>query len=307
MLTVKMRRRLDILLADDGSPHALAAIHLVNDLPISRAALPKSSITLLEVVEPGAAYDAELRKADLEQATALLEPKGLALHPEIVSGTPAETIIAHSKQLKPDLIVVGARGRRAFEPRLGSVAQRVVEAADYPVLVVRSPYQGLKRAMLVTDGSACSQVAAQYVARFPLPAQIDLHVLTVLTPFAEVKSGSWHSDVQGADGSRPEMPLTAPENLWLFSEPEALTYLEQAAEALRPEYPTVAVTLIRGDPGEEILGYVKAQGIDLVVACARGRNKDSACLLGSVAQRLVAEAACSVMVVKGRPRLLAMR
>jgi nucleotide-binding universal stress UspA family protein len=54
------------------------------------------------------------------------------------SGNPAEEIIALTKDLRPDLIVIGSRGHgRLAGLLLGSVAQKVLAHAACPVLVVR--------------------------------------------------------------------------------------------------------------------------------------------------------------------------
>ena len=85
-------------------------------------------------------------------------------------GSAPEQILAITESRKTDLIVMGAKGLRAtIGILLGGVAQQVVEYAHCPVLVVRAPYQGLRRILLVTDGSTHSQRAARYLGQFPLP------------------------------------------------------------------------------------------------------------------------------------------
>ena len=82
---------------------------------------------------------------------------------------------------KPDLLVVGAKGLRAtFGILLGGVAQQVVEYANCPVLVVRTPYEKLLRVLLVVDGSSHSQCAVEYLTRFPFPERSDVRVMHVL-------------------------------------------------------------------------------------------------------------------------------
>ena len=64
---------------------------------------------------------------------------GLSVHGEVLNGDPFEEIVAHAREHEADLIVMGHVGRR---PRnkvlLGSVAERVVEFAPCPVMVVKS-------------------------------------------------------------------------------------------------------------------------------------------------------------------------
>jgi nucleotide-binding universal stress UspA family protein len=57
-----------------------------------------------------------------------------------VSDTPADAIVAHAKQLRIDLLIVGTHGRQAADRLLmGSVAERIVRTAPCPVLTVRHP------------------------------------------------------------------------------------------------------------------------------------------------------------------------
>ena len=57
---------------------------------------------------------------------------------ERMEGDAAERILNLSKREKPDMIVLGSRGRGAFkELLLGSVSHKVTNHAGYPVLIVR--------------------------------------------------------------------------------------------------------------------------------------------------------------------------
>jgi nucleotide-binding universal stress UspA family protein len=54
-----------------------------------------------------------------------------------LAGSPATEIVAHAQKTGADLIVVGTHGRGGFaHAMLGSVAERVVQKARRPVLVV---------------------------------------------------------------------------------------------------------------------------------------------------------------------------
>jgi nucleotide-binding universal stress UspA family protein len=56
--------------------------------------------------------------------------------------------------------------------------------------------------------------------------------------------------------------------------------------------------LRRGDAATEIMEYVKAADVSLIVAGSRGLSPVRAWLLGSVSRKLVHYAPCSVLIVK---------
>jgi nucleotide-binding universal stress UspA family protein len=55
--------------------------------------------------------------------------------------------------------------------------------------------------------------------------------------------------------------------------------------------------VVAGDPSEEILGYIAAHGIDLVVMGTHGRKGLDKVIFGSVAERVVKSSPVPVMVV----------
>ena len=74
--------------------------------------------------------------------------EGLAVRPLVLAGAPAEAILEAARREDADLIVLGTHGRRGAERFvLGSVASRVVSAAECPVITVRaqqdSPVAGM--------------------------------------------------------------------------------------------------------------------------------------------------------------------
>ena len=66
------------------------------------------------------------------------EKAGLKAKSILVKGEPHDQIVRHAKNLGIDMIVMGTYGRRGAQRILiGSVAERVIEYAPCPVLVVR--------------------------------------------------------------------------------------------------------------------------------------------------------------------------
>ena len=60
----------------------------------------------------------------------------------VVTGIPAEEILAKAEAVKASLIIMGTHGRRGFDHFIfGSTAEKVVKTASCPVLTVRPPKQ----------------------------------------------------------------------------------------------------------------------------------------------------------------------
>jgi nucleotide-binding universal stress UspA family protein len=77
-------------------------------------------------------------------------------------------------------------------------------------------------------------------------------------------------------------------------------YWQQQLETIRPVNPRIAVShvLLQGDPATEIVRYARDAGADLVVMGTHGRTGVERLLLGSVAEKVLRDAHCSVLVVK---------
>ena len=71
-------------------------------------------------------------------------------------------------------------------------------------------------------------------------------------------------------------------------------------ESVRPTNSKIPVThvFMEGDPAEEIVRYADDAGIDVIVMGTHGRTAQERQLMGSVAERVMRDAPCSVLVVK---------
>ena len=289
---------MNLILAVDGSEHSAAAARLVRDLPLPR----ESSITVLAVLMPrNASEHAGLEKA-LNDTKEILREVKPSVKTELLTGYPAEQISEYAEEHVPDLIVLGAKGRRAtLGILLGGVVQQIVEYADDPVLVVRAPYEGIQRVLLVTDGSIHSQRATSYLGKFPVPDLAEVHVLHVQPPVPSpvLIARSWPA---GSETMAPVPTYESEEMLAKQAEEE-----ESQGETLLAE--TVAElgnygleaqgVLLRGDAATEIIQYANENQVGLIVAGSRGLSQMRRLLLGSLSRKLVHYAGCSVLIVKG--------
>jgi nucleotide-binding universal stress UspA family protein len=287
-----------ILLALDGSEHALVAAEVVHSLPLP----PGSEVTVLVVFPKDSALDQAVQPSTLERAKGILEREGAGLAWQEQHGHPAEQISHFADEQKPDLIVLGAHGLHAsLGILLGGVAQQVVEHTRWPVLVVRAPARALRRVLLVTDGSPDSQQAASYLGQFPLLPSAEIQALHVLSSHlpSEVMAPNWPV------GPRLVPPLPTSEALAanLAQRSEALereghAIVNEAVQGLKAAGLEPSSRLVRGDAAAEIIQYAKTNNVDLIVAGSRGLSAVKGWLLGSVSRKLVHYASCSVLVVR---------
>jgi nucleotide-binding universal stress UspA family protein len=144
-----------ILVAVDGSSPSLRAVDLAADL----AAKYRAELLLVNVMPAQAAFDPTLRdfarseglegspyavfqafgNKALSDAQTHANDAGVSqVTSEIASGEPADVILGAARERSIDLIVLGRRGRGQLSALLlGSVSQKVANAAPCPVLIVR--------------------------------------------------------------------------------------------------------------------------------------------------------------------------
>jgi nucleotide-binding universal stress UspA family protein len=135
-----------ILNANDGSDPAFKALKLALDL----AKQNKSELHMASVEEVVSfpeligEVETERKNADhrykqvVKRAKAMAREKDVRLETHVLIGHPVRSIVDLAGELGADLLVIGATGHSAlYERMLGSRADRVVQLASCPVLVVK--------------------------------------------------------------------------------------------------------------------------------------------------------------------------
>lgn len=288
----------NLLLAIDGSTHADAAIQFVRAIPIPE----NCQINIISVLIPrNAQYHVVLENVLESAREQLQERNNNQIHTHLLTGYPAEQIVAFAEESKPDLTVLGARGLRStLGILLGGVAQQVVEYARCPVLVVRGPFRGIQKALIATDGSDHSRYALQYIQDCPLPKDVIFHVLNVLPPeFTPDALGQyWRMDMEFSPLFFTDQMQEQINQQKIAEEESGKILLQEAIESLKNlQHPLISV-IRRGDAATEIIDYANAEKIDLIISGSRGLSEFRGWLLGSVSRKLVHYANCSVLIVK---------
>jgi nucleotide-binding universal stress UspA family protein len=137
----------NILLAVDGSEHAVRAAKMAGDLARNMKSESLRIVVAFSHIpaylgEPNMqeAIDARLQEAEKILQNALDEVGKIPgeIKTELIEGSPAEAIINVAATRNSKLIVMGSRGMGSLGSLLlGSTSQSVVSQAPCPVLIVR--------------------------------------------------------------------------------------------------------------------------------------------------------------------------
>lgn len=287
-----------VLLATDGSVNARVATQWLMVFPLSptteilvlaaAAAIPP----VLDAPVPQSVFDAALADAHeaADAALAVLRKRWPETSARVVDGEPRHVIASTAADWGADLVVVGARGLGAFKRLLlGSVSTAVVHHAPCPVLVVRGRPRELLTAVVAIDGSPHSRAAARFLAHLPLDPALTVRLIGVVEP--QTPSLRAPAAVPGV-GAAVEH----------FAEQQRVE-LDKALEEVAGDFEAKARVerAVRiGSPAGEILSI--AERADLVVVGARGLGPVDRLLVGSVSERVLQHARCSVLVVKHAAR-----
>jgi nucleotide-binding universal stress UspA family protein len=243
--------------------------------------------TLWERVQRGAA---ERVDALVDQARA----EGLEAVGEVCEGPPAEGIRLSVERLGADLVVLGTHGHRGIERiLLGSVAERTVRTAPCNVLIARAegreaqPRATPGRILVASDFSehsaravsAAKGLAQRFHARLHLVHAFGLPVVTT-SPYDVVLTGAILDEARA----------------------RARRSLEEAAQELSAAGVDVEVHLAHTPAAEAITEHARELAADLIVMGTHGHTGLKHTLLGSVAERTLRTAPCSVLTVKTAPR-----
>jgi nucleotide-binding universal stress UspA family protein len=147
-LTLKFENIKKILIPTDGSDYSIRAAEYGLSIAKMLGAEVMVVYVLDTIVLDQIAKVTERENVDRElkqdgqryinYVLTLAEKQGIKAASLLVKGKPFEQILYIAKSLSMDLIVMGTYGRRGAERILvGSVAERVIEYATCPVMVVK--------------------------------------------------------------------------------------------------------------------------------------------------------------------------
>jgi|SRR6516225_8362334 nucleotide-binding universal stress UspA family protein len=135
-----------ILHANDGSEHAFHALAFAialarqNDSELHMISVEEIDYMpeFIEEVREEAGTAARRYHTVIQRARAMADENHIKLHANVVAGHPVRDIVDFAVKINAKLLVIGATGHSALYERLiGSRADRIVQLALCPVLVVK--------------------------------------------------------------------------------------------------------------------------------------------------------------------------
>jgi nucleotide-binding universal stress UspA family protein len=195
--------------------------------------------------------------------------EGLDIEVRFQTGSPVYgEILAAAEDIKPQLIIMGRKGKSGLERLLvGSVTARVIGSTSYKVLVVpRKAVLSLNKILVASDGSPAGHKAGQIA--LDIAKRTGCQLTAVTAGYGELD---------------PKQAKTIVREL--------------AAEAKRQDIPLIPLTP-GGRPEDAIIQVATAKETNLIIMGSRGLTGLKRLFMGSVAERVIGQAACPVLVVK---------
>ncbi|HAM49741.1 MAG TPA: hypothetical protein DCP92_03260 [Nitrospiraceae bacterium] len=203
----------------------------------------------------------------------------------LCEGESPDVIIDVAKGKKADLIVLGTFGRKGLRRLLmGSVISDVIGKSPIDVLVVKTPCNkctGQYKSILVPfDGSEFSKKA---VARACELSKIDGSSITALYVIPQYEE-------------MVEFFSTSSIKKRLYQEADKI--INAAVSLASSQGITIQKEIVQGHSADNIIEATKKQNNDLIIIGSHGYSEIDKAIIGSTAERVIANASCPVLVVR---------
>lgn len=293
-----------ILIGYDGSKCADAAL-----IDLQRAGLPEQAeVTILSATDvflppkadnetnpesfpPYVPYEVKLARERAGKSFAEAEKLSIRAREKIIKSFPAWTvnaeacadsphwaIINKSRELKPDLIVVGSHGRNALGRFfLGSVSQKVLYETSTPVRIARGrdlPADEPVKLVLGTDGSADSRAMVETVAGRNWKKGTQIKIVTAFETYHQ-------------NPVEPDIQISRIRDIQ-----------ETALEKLDKNGFEVTALITDEDPKQFLVREAEKWNADCIFLGAKGHRFFERLLVGSISSAIAVRAHCSVEVVR---------
>lgn len=239
-----------------------------------------------------------------DQFADLLGSHQFSLRTEIIDGSPSLAILQAAAEFPADLVVICAQGLSPPDHHyLGAAAHKIAHYADCSVLVAR-PFNLSQPlgVVLAIDGSPEAQQAVDFLCSLSLSQWAYVTVVGI----ADVGAGFPVNKNLSPDDAVVSYSTELSSKSVAHSPQAVHDALIEAAEVrvaqvvrrLRRCGAQVSSIIRVGNPAEEILNIAKEQSAALIALGARGQTRIEPFPIGSVAQKVVKYARCSVLVAR---------
>jgi nucleotide-binding universal stress UspA family protein len=215
----------------------------------------------------------------------------------VARGPAAETILEHARQEHISHIVMATHGYSGLKRWAhGSVAERVLQTATVPLLLVRVGEQDVekdwrepmscRRILVPLDGSLLAEQILPVVTQ--VAETLDAELTLFQVPIAHVSgwmTGEWYLPVQGVLETAEE---------------DAAAYLESVAGGLRERGLETSTATAIGSVANCIIDYAEVNRVDLIAMCTHGRTGLARWALGSVADRVLRAGSTPILLVRAQ-------
>jgi nucleotide-binding universal stress UspA family protein len=273
-------------------PAELVLLCAVSVPPDVQESLQKASL------KPDALFEElEIEASEyLEAMSHLMSKAELNFSHVVLRGLAADAIVEYTEQNDIQLIAMASHGYTAIKRWThGSVAERVLQSAPVPVLLVRAQ-EGVKeglpepracrRVLVPLDGSTLAEQVLPAVIPIAMALGCEMTLFRVPVGYsAGPLSGRWY----------------VPQNSSLENADEdAQFYLERLASHLRLQGIEVSTATRLGPVAKSIIDYAEDNDVDLIAMCTHGRTGIARWALGSVADRVLRAGDKPVLLVRAR-------
>ena len=230
----------------------------------------------------------ELRQALLDAGRTVVERSRTLLPAETSSirtlceaQDPVSFILDSATKIKPDLIVMGTRGRsRMMEVFGGSVSHRILLHATAPTLIVKVKARPITRVLVAVQGSVDATRLQTWLTAHPFKNSVAVTILSIVPPLHDVG----------------EQLMVERESWSEQSKRDAKQVVNDMAGALASSHFMVSADIRMGEPVRTLCEM--GQSHDLIVLSSHGRKGVNRFMLGSVSEKVVHRAERSVLVVR---------
>lgn len=240
------------------------------------------------------AFFAPLQGLLSEQATRLAREYSVVVNPTILEGPADERLVEFARNVGARLTVVSSLGSRKQEHyRVGSVAERVLQRSDVPVLVVRDAEsieqwaEGKRalRVMLGVDLGESARAALRWVEALRQIAPCDVRIVQVAWPMGEHSRFGLRGPIE-LEGLRPELHALLDRDLRAWTGPVS-------GEGQL----SFSVSACWGRFDEQLAQLAREEQADLLVVGTHQRAWAARVWQGSISRGVVHRASCNVACV----------